>query len=162
MNKSNRNMLLMHAIAAAFALTALSASAQSGGDYPNKPVHMVVSGGPGGTNDTSARTVSEQLSLMWKQSVLVENRTGGGGAIASRYVARSAPDGYTLFNLGLSTMVSMTMKKETGEGINFKTAFDPISQLLSQPYILEVNANTGSDCRRKRKTGFSELWIIWC
>lgn len=120
---------------AALCLTAL-AQAQS---YPSKPVRVIVSGAPGGSNDAIARTISQKLSERWGQSVVVENHSGASGAIAVGMVARSTPDGYTLGNLGASTLVGLTTSTEIKRDFNFKTAFAPITQLVSQPYVFVIN-----------------------
>ncbi len=65
-------------------------------EYPSRPVRIVVPFAPGGVVDIAARQVSQQLSLLWKQSVVVDNKAGGNGFIATTAVARSVPDGYTL------------------------------------------------------------------
>src|SRR5947209_2837238 len=87
---------LLHLAAGAAALQALprSASAQA---YPSKPITMIVPFGPGSGSDTISRVVAQHLGAALKQSVVVENRPGANGALAALYVARSAPDGYTLF-----------------------------------------------------------------
>jgi len=71
------------------------AQAQSG--YPNKPVTLVLPFPPGGSTDIVARTIQQRLSALLGQPVLVDNRSGAAGVIATNYVAKSAPDGYTLF-----------------------------------------------------------------
>jgi len=64
--------------------------------YPNKPIKIVVPYPPGGFNDTLGRILAPKLSEIWKQPVLVENRTGGVTTIGTSYVATSPPDGYTM------------------------------------------------------------------
>jgi len=86
-------MLRRTIIALAIAITATSALAQA---YPTKPVRVIVTFPPGGTPDIYGRVMSVELSKLWNQSVVVENRTGAGGTIGTDYVAKSAPDGYTL------------------------------------------------------------------
>src|SRR5438876_2915468 len=87
---------LLHLAAGAAALQALprSASAQA---YPSKPITMIVPFGPGSGSDTISRVVAQHLGAALKQSVVVEDRAGANGALSALYVARSAPDGYTLF-----------------------------------------------------------------
>jgi len=77
--------------------------AQAQGSYPDKPVTMIVPFPPGGVADTVARPVAEALGRELKQSVVVENKAGAGGALGIGAVARAAPDGYTLL-LSLSSI----------------------------------------------------------
>jgi tripartite-type tricarboxylate transporter receptor subunit TctC len=65
--------------------------------YPSKPITLVVPFGPGSATDTIARVVGQQLGGALRQSVIVEDRPGANGALSALFVARSAPDGYTLF-----------------------------------------------------------------
>ena len=65
--------------------------------YPTKPITIIVPFGPGSATDTIARVVAQHLGAVLKQSVVVEARPGANGALSALYVARSAPDGYTLF-----------------------------------------------------------------
>src|SRR5450830_1720499 len=81
-------------LCAALGLAAGGASAQA--DYPTKPIRIIVQYQAGGSTDVLARIVAEGLSKRLGQPVLVENRSGAGGIIGSDYVAKSAPDGYTL------------------------------------------------------------------
>ncbi len=64
--------------------------------YPNKPIKIIVPYPPGGFNDTLGRILAPKMSEIWKQPVIVENRTGGVTTIGTSYVANSAPDGYTM------------------------------------------------------------------
>jgi tripartite-type tricarboxylate transporter receptor subunit TctC len=95
-------------------------SAQS---YPAKPVRLVVPLAPGGGNDALARYVGKYLTESLGQSVVVENRAGGGGLAGGEFVARSAPDGYTLVVAGSGLIVvSLTHKQ-----INLQRDFTPIA-----------------------------------
>src|SRR6266436_7604899 len=87
---------LLHLAAGAAALQALARSARAQG-YPSKPITIIVPFGPGSATDTVARVVAQHLGAALKQSVVVEDRPGANGALSALYVARSAPDGYTLF-----------------------------------------------------------------
>ena len=80
---------------AAIAL-AVAGSALAQGSYPTRPVTMVVGFAPGGGTDTVARIIAKNLSESLGQQVVVENKAGAGGNIAAEYVARAAPDGYTI------------------------------------------------------------------
>ena len=94
------------ATACAAALPTLS-FAQSGstGDWPNRPVRMIVNFPPGSSPDVVARAVAAPLGQALGQSVVVENRTGAGGAIGAEAVAKAAPDGYTLLMSAGSSLV---------------------------------------------------------
>ncbi len=82
--------MLARVLAIAVALAAAPAVlAQS---YPAKPVRVVVTFPPGGTPDIYGRVMSSELSKMWNQSVVVENRTGAGGTIGTDFVAKAAPE----------------------------------------------------------------------
>ena len=98
---------------------ALGALAQ--GAYPNKPVTVVVGFEPGGGTDTTARILQKPMGDLLGQQVVVENRAGAGGNIAVDYVAKSAPDGYTLVlaNVGALTVNPHIMK----------TPYDPLKDL---------------------------------
>ena len=88
-----RNLLRI-LVAAGAALLGPAAHADT---YPSKPITIIVPFAAGSATDTITRVVGQQLSVALKQSVVVENRPGANGALAALYVARSAPDGYTLF-----------------------------------------------------------------
>jgi tripartite-type tricarboxylate transporter receptor subunit TctC len=88
-----RNLLRI-LVAAGAALLGTAAQADT---YPSKPITIIVPFGAGSATDTITRVVGQQLSIALKQSVVVENRPGANGAIAGQFVARAAPDGYTLF-----------------------------------------------------------------
>jgi len=79
-----------------FALAAAQAAAQER-DYPNRPLRLVVGFSAGGTTDFMARLLADRMRGPLGQIVIVENKTGANGAIAAEYVARSEPDGYTLY-----------------------------------------------------------------
>ena len=80
----------------------LSAHAQ---DWPVRPVKIVAPFAPGGTADTLARIAADKLTGRLGQNVVVENRPGAGGTIGSEFVAKSAPDGYTLVVSGIASHV---------------------------------------------------------
>lgn len=94
-------------------------------NYPSKPVRLVVPLAPGGGNDTLARYLGKYLTESLGQSVIIENRTGGGGLAGGEYAARSAPDGYTLIVAG-SGLIVVTL---THKQLNFQRDFTPIANI---------------------------------
>jgi tripartite-type tricarboxylate transporter receptor subunit TctC len=110
------------AVSAACAAFACCALAQAQG-YPAKPIRLVVPLAAGGGNDTLARYVGKYLTESLGQAVVVENRAGGGGLAGGEYVARSAPDGYTLVVAG-SGLIVVTL---THKQFNFQRDLSPIA-----------------------------------
>ena len=121
-------------VALALAL-AVGAHAQA---YPVKPIKLVVGFTPGGGVDINARLLASKLTELLGQQVIVENRPGAGTNIANEFVARSAPDGYTLLINTAAVAINMSLYKNPG----FDTLrdFSAISIFSSSPNILVVNA----------------------
>jgi tripartite-type tricarboxylate transporter receptor subunit TctC len=107
--------------------------------YPTRPIRIVVGFTAGGGNDIIARIVGQKLSESLGQSVIIENKPGAGAILATEYVARSAPDGYTLL-VGASG--AMVINPAVYEKLSYDTMrdFAPVSELGSFPLILIVNA----------------------
>ena len=131
-------------IAASTAATALSGRAFAQGTYPTKPITIVVSYPAGGDTDVLARLFGQKLSERLGQPVIVENRTGAGGTIGSSYVAKAAPDGYTLL-LAPNTLsiVPHVLKEGTGAQYDAVNDFTPIIELASQSLFVIATASSG-------------------
>jgi len=113
-------------------------SAQS--TFPSKPVHILVPYAPGGGVDILARTLGDAVSRQWGQSVVVENRPGAGGVVASQALASSAPDGYTLIVVASGHATNPFLYPKLPYD-TFKD-FTPISLLAPSPNILLVRADS--------------------
>ncbi len=122
-------------IAAALAIAALPAAAQT---YPNKPIRVIVPYAAGGSTDQLARAIQQPMSEALGQPVIIENKPGAGGTIGTDMVAKAAPDGYTLVfgNTGPSAVVSMMRKTPYDELKDFM----PVSTVAITPMILAVPA----------------------
>lgn len=120
-------------VVAAFASSAHAQPAA----YPSKAVRYVVAFAAGDSPDIVARLVGDRLGRIWEQQVLVENRTGAGGTIAGNFVAKSAPDGYTLFhcNIASNAIALGLYAKLPYEGRDFA----PISRIGTTPNALNVH-----------------------
>ena len=104
-----RSALVAAAVMGAAIVTSAQALAQS--SYPNKPIRILVGFAAGGPSDIIARIVGAKTAELLGQQVVVENKTGAGGMIASDTAARSEPDGYTLLNTALSVAVNESLSK---------------------------------------------------
>jgi tripartite-type tricarboxylate transporter receptor subunit TctC len=109
-------------------------------DYPTRPITLVVPYAAGGGNDVMARTVAEKMSRTLGQNVVVENRAGAGGSIATRAVAKAAPDGYTLVIGGTGTLaVNPTLYENVG--YDPRKDFAPVGLIGMGQLIVLVNPN---------------------
>src|SRR5512140_3653162 len=128
---------VLAAVLAAAAMVVGPASAQ---DYPNRTVTLIVPYPPGGGVDAMARIVAEKLSIALGQSVVVDNRGGGGGNIGSRAVAKAAPDGYTLL-LGHTGTISINPTLYANPGYDPQTDFAAIGMVATMPVALMAHSS---------------------
>jgi tripartite-type tricarboxylate transporter receptor subunit TctC len=127
----------MAAVAAVVLAAAGAASAQP---FPSKPVHILVPYPPGGGVDVLTRTLADVVSKQWGQSIVVENRPGAGGVIASQAIATSPPDGYNLIMVASGHATNPFLYAKIPYD-TFKD-FSPISLLASSPNILLVRTDS--------------------
>src|SRR4051812_10388786 len=126
----------LHLIAAA-ALTTLLACGNAFAAFPEKPITIVVPTAPGGANDAMARVVGQAMSAILKQPVLVDNKAGANGAIASEFVMRAVPDGYTLMLGYIAThAMNPALQKLRYDPVK---DFEPIGLVGYSPVLLVVN-----------------------
>jgi tripartite-type tricarboxylate transporter receptor subunit TctC len=130
------------AITACLALASTFAHAQEDpSKYPTRAIHIVVGFTPGGGNDLIARIVGQKLSESLGQPVVIDNKPGGGAIVATEYVAKSKPDGYTLL-VGASGAMAINPAVYTKLPYDPVEDFIPVSELGSFPLILIVNASS--------------------
>jgi len=129
------NKLPLRAIAMASVFMAAPAVAQ---DYPTRPITLVVPYAAGGGNDAMARTVADKMSRVLGKQIVIENRAGAGGTIATRQVAKSAPDGYTLVIGGTGTLaVNPTLYANVG--YDPRKDFAPIGLIGTSALVVLVH-----------------------
>ncbi len=129
-----RWLFLAAALAGALSTLALAQ------DYPSKPVRLVVGFPPGGNVDVVGRIVAQKMSEGLSQQVLPENRTGAGSIIANEFVAKSAPDGYTLLMVsGAFVTQAATMKKLPYDPLR---DFSFISTIVTYPLVFSVRSDS--------------------
>lgn len=123
-----------------FAVVSLDCLAQS---YPAKPLKIVVPSGPGASTDVRARWLADKLPPFFGQSVVVENRAGGGGTIGTEAVVKSPPDGYTI---SLSHQGTLTINPHLYPKSGFDTLTDlvHITRITANPMMLAANPGIGT------------------
>jgi tripartite-type tricarboxylate transporter receptor subunit TctC len=137
---TTRRQLLSGAGATAAALT-LPRGASAAGDYPNKPIKIIVAAASGGPTDVPARLASEIIKAKLGQPAVVENRPGAGGAIGARTGASSPPDGYTLF-MGNTSTFAVIPAVSRSAGYDPVKDFVPIIRITEGFQILVVHPSS--------------------
>jgi tripartite-type tricarboxylate transporter receptor subunit TctC len=119
-------------------LLSFFAAAVFGQTYPNKPIRLVVPYAAGGTSDILARQIGPKLTEAWGQPVIVENKTGANGNVGADFVAKSAPDGYTLLLTDLGGLV-ISASVYPQLPFNPSKDFTPVVMVSYSPHVLAVH-----------------------
>ncbi|QHI96845.1 tripartite tricarboxylate transporter substrate binding protein [Xylophilus rhododendri] len=133
-----QNHLRRTLLAAGLALTALASMAA---DYPSRPVTIVIPYPPGGTADSVARPLSVELGKRLGQPVILDYKGGAGGAIATQFVAKSQPDGYTLVMVLAAHAINPSLYKTLP--YDSTKDFTPVSMVAKLPLVLYTNPQFG-------------------
>ena len=116
-----------------------SSFAQS--NYPNKPINFIVPYGAGGGADSRSRQIAQKISVILKQPIIVDNKPGAGGNIGTEFIAKAAPDGYTI---GMGNFAPMAVNKTLFGNLRYdpETDITPIVLIEKGPLVLVVNPNS--------------------
>ena len=121
------------------AILASNAFAQA--NYPNKPINFIVPYGAGGSADSRSRQIAQKMSVSLKQPIVIDNKPGAGGNIGTEFIARSAPDGYTI---GMGNFAPMAVNKTLFGNLRYdpETDLSPVVLIEKGPLVLVVNPNS--------------------
>jgi tripartite-type tricarboxylate transporter receptor subunit TctC len=110
-------------------------------NYPNKPINFIVPYGAGGGADSRSRQIAQKMSVILKQPIIVDNKPGAGGNIGTEFIARSAPDGYTI---GMGNFAPLAVNKTLFGNLRYDPETDllPIVLIEKGPLVLVVNPNS--------------------
>lgn len=125
-----------HLVGAA-ALSTLPYGLAQAQDFPSKPIRLVVPFAAGGTGDVLCRTLQEPLQRLLGQPIILENRIGASGSVGTQHVKNSAPDGYTLLQVGNSTVTTALMQKSAGYDAIKDLA--PVANVATTPMVFLLN-----------------------
>lgn len=119
----------------------LALTAQAQNTYPSKSINLIVPYGAGGSADSRSRQLAQKMSIILKQPIVIDNKPGAGGNIGTEFIARSAPDGYTI---GMGNFAPMAVNKTLFGNLKYdpETALTPIILIEKGPLILVVNPNS--------------------
>ena len=139
MSKTFRQLIQSLAIACLFGVSLTSHAQDLASNYPNKTVKIISPFAPGGATDILARILAQKLGEAWKQSVIVDNKSGGGGVIAAAEVARADKDGYTLLlgSVGPVEVLPKIMKKVPYDS---EKDFSGVDILVNVENVVVVNS----------------------
>jgi tripartite-type tricarboxylate transporter receptor subunit TctC len=134
--------------ALALALAILSSTLAHAQDYPTRPVRLIVAFTAGGSADRTARLIAAKMESTLGQSVVVENKPGGNGAVAAQYVAQAEPDGYTLF---FTTVGAIAISPAFHADLNYDPIkdFAPVGEAAINSPVLTVNAGVKVNSARE-------------
>jgi tripartite-type tricarboxylate transporter receptor subunit TctC len=131
-------MIVCRRIALALAVCAVSLGGARAQDYPNRPVRIIVPTAPGGMSDILSRTFAAKVQERTQRVIVVENKTGASGVLAADYVAKSAPDGYTIY-LGFHGTNSVLQHLDAKLPYDPAKDFAPVVFLATGPTVLVVH-----------------------
>ncbi|HVL08730.1 MAG TPA: tripartite tricarboxylate transporter substrate binding protein [Burkholderiaceae bacterium] len=143
MTDLSRRFCLNALVAVAAMVTGTAALAQPAGNYPDKPIRLIVSSAAGGGADTVARLMAKKIGEALKQPVVVENRPGASGVVAANAVLGAPADGYTLL-LGFTTMAQVPATTQIPLSYNPEKDFIPVSLIAKSWNVLFVNRKTNA------------------
>ena len=109
---------------------------ENAANYPARPIRLLVGVPAGAGNDTISRAAAQMLTDKWGQTVVVDNRSGGGTVIAAELGAQAAPDGYTLLSASDTILLLGATKRVA---FDIRKAYEPIVVMTTQPYILVID-----------------------
>jgi tripartite-type tricarboxylate transporter receptor subunit TctC len=137
MNLSTRGLLSACCAAALLASPLHAAQPDAAANYPTKPIRFIVPFAPGAGTDTTARTIAQKLGDKWGHQVVVDNRTGAGGAIGVDYTAKATPDGYTICLISASNSVNSATNPSLP--YDLEKDLQGIAQATSLFYVLYIH-----------------------
>ena len=126
-------------VAALTAIPAGASAAEGAASFPSRPIRLVAPIAPGGGVDTVARSLAQELTPRLGQTVVVDNRPGGGGSLGAELVAKANADGYTLLVSGSSFVLYTLLYQARYDPVK---DFAAITQLVEHPYVMVLNAST--------------------